>query len=84
MIIRLFVTLAVGIVFGAVLSCNVRQPEAQGQAQEKAQRWEYKEVNMDHSDGSAAVVKRLNDAGEEGWELASVAGPYGIMKRPKR
>lgn len=50
-------------------------------------KYEYKVVDLDVSEPSAE--SRLNELGEEGWELVAVvtsegSGPSGYLKRPAR
>lgn len=51
--------------------------------------WEYKVANLGaaHADGPVALQERLNELGDEGWDLVERIEGDGLLvvfKRPKR
>ncbi|MGI6366971.1 MAG: DUF4177 domain-containing protein [Anaerolineae bacterium] len=44
------------------------------------ERWEYKVVSI--IGGGEATNRRLNEYGQEGWELVSVSTSWFYFKRP--
>jgi hypothetical protein len=86
---RLLVTLCIGVLIGALLSACVRQPTAQAQRPDGAQRWEYKMVArgpIDAPDLEKKRLERFNEAGNDGWELVLFTefSSGAIFKRPKK
>ena len=49
----------------------------------KLQKWQYKMAYV-RFDTKIRTVATLNELGQEGWELVTVQGDYGIFKRPIR
>lgn len=75
----------------AALSCVLAQ-ETPGKTGNGPQTWEYQaiylldivDLNQEPSEQTAAVEKRFNQLGKEGWELSLQLNRVVIFKRPKR
>ena len=64
-------------------------PRAAEDAPPRVQQWEYKVTLLKNENGEeeeevAAVERRLNELGQQGWELSELQLSAAIFKRPKQ
>ena len=80
------------IAISAVVVTSCGNAQAQGSVSAKAERWEYKILEVRYSSSDRAESESaLNSLGAEGWELVSAGSPatgngsssyfYGFFKR---